>query len=127
MQRFAKSSALASAIRPQLRDGKWNKPKLSARYAARLRKEAIVSGTFGTFEEGVGGWDWRWDKKAAIKGMKAPKLSKSVRTRDDRMRAIEQNMAEMPAKIAEMRKQVRARKPPTGIEGLLRADKKFGE
>ena len=86
-----------------------------------------MSGTFGTFEEGVGGWDWRWDKKAAIKGMKAPKLSKSVRTRDDRMRAIEQNMAEMPAKIAEMRKQVRARKPPTGIEGLLRADKKFGE
>ena len=95
MNKFAKSTAtaLGNALRPQKVNSKWHKPKLSARYAARLRKEAQLSGTLGSFQEGVGGWDWRWDKKKALKGMKAPKLSKSVRTRDERMRAIEHGRA----------------------------------
>ena len=119
MNRFRTSAALAEALKPQLVNGKWRKPKVSARYAAQLRKEAIVAGKYGTFVEGEGVWDWRWDKKRAMRGMAAPKQSRSVRTREERMQVIQKKLDDMPKLLEAHRKEVRARKPPKGIAALL--------
>ena len=119
MNRFRTSARLAEALKPQLVDGKWRKPKVSARYANRLRKEAIVAGRYGTFVEGEGGWDWRWDKRQAMRVTMTPKLSKQQRTRDARMQAIQQNLDDMPKRLEAHRKEVRARKPAKGIAALL--------
>ena len=55
-----------SALRPQKINNKWRKPLVSPRIAADLRKRAILSGSYGSFnvETGVG-WDPLWDSPKA--------------------------------------------------------------
>jgi hypothetical protein len=45
---------MGEMLKPQKVDGKWHKPKISARRAANLRKEAILEGSYGSYsaEEG---------------------------------------------------------------------------
>lgn len=54
------------ALRPQKINNKWRKPAVSPRVAADLRKLAIRSGTYGTFDSNTGvGWDPLWDAPRA--------------------------------------------------------------
>ena len=50
------------ALRPQKVNDKWRKPVISRRVAADLRKLAIRSGTYGSFDTETGeGWLPAWD------------------------------------------------------------------
>jgi hypothetical protein len=50
------------ALRPQKVNDRWRKPVISRRVAADLRKAALRSGTYGSFDAGTGlGWDPAWD------------------------------------------------------------------
>ena len=50
------------ALRPQKVNDKWRKPVISKRVAADLRKLALRSGTYGSFDVETGlGWDPTWD------------------------------------------------------------------
>ena len=96
------------------------RPLLSRRQAADARKQALASGTFGTFDASRGGWLEAWDDVAAPRVLTAPKLHKRERTRADRFASIEANLADMPKKIAAYRAAVDARKPPPGVESLMK-------
>ncbi|KAL7461125.1 hypothetical protein ACHAXS_001556 [Conticribra weissflogii] len=55
------------ALRPQKVNDKWRKPAVSGRVAADLRKKAIRSGTYGSFDRETGiGWDPLWDAPIPI-------------------------------------------------------------
>jgi hypothetical protein len=99
VSRYAQPSAIAQALKPTFVDGCWRKPKLSARNAAKLRKQAIVDGTFGSFspEKGKyfifdtrfeyycsGGWDPMWDKPQRAVIMRPPKGHKYDNNKDER-------------------------------------------
>jgi hypothetical protein len=57
------------ALRPQKVNDKWRKPVISRRVAADLRKLAMRSGTYGSFDAVTGlGWDPAWDAPDRIKG-----------------------------------------------------------
>ena len=92
----------------------------SATFGADARKQALASGTFGTFDASRGGWLEAWDDVAAPRVLAAPKLHKRERTRADRFASIEANLADMPKKIAAYRAAVDARKPPPGVESLMK-------
>ncbi|KAL3768882.1 hypothetical protein ACHAW5_003354 [Stephanodiscus triporus] len=50
------------ALRPQKVNDKWRGPAISRRVAADLRKSALRSGTYGSFDAATGvGWDPAWD------------------------------------------------------------------
>ena len=50
------------ALRPQKVNDRWRKPVISKRVAADLRKLALKSGTYGSFDVETGlGWDPTWD------------------------------------------------------------------
>lgn len=50
------------ALRPQKVNDRWRKPAISRRVAADLRKMALRSGTYGSFDAVTGmGWDPAWD------------------------------------------------------------------
>ena len=98
----------------------WRRPEISKRQAADARKAAIRAGTFGTFDPAAGGWLEAWDTVAEPRVLTGPKLHKRERTREERFSSIEANLADMPKKIAAYRKTVAARKPPPGIETLMR-------
>jgi hypothetical protein len=98
---------------------RWNKPLVSNRIANVLRKQAIVSNTYGTFDVNTGiGWDKQWDialqyaktsvadsenqsNVGRIRVLK-PKLSKHYRTREDRAKQIEQKLVGMDERIEEL-------------------------
>jgi len=114
----------AAALKPQRVGGPganpWRRPLLSRRQAADARKQALASGTFGTFDASRGGWLEAWDDVAAPRVLAAPKLHKRERTRADRFASVEANLADMPKKIAAYRAAVDARKPPPGVESLMK-------
>ena len=132
------------ALRPQKINNKWRKPAISSRVAADLRKLAIRSGTYGSFDATTGvGWDPLWDAPKAKpvevssttsagevtlenKGgnyggiqltlVRPPKETKRQRTREARAQKIETLMEGMEERIEEFRREKQARKPPPGIE-----------
>lgn len=114
----------AEALKPQTVGGggrnPWRRPLLSRRQAADARKAAIRAGTFGSFDEARGGWLEAWDVVPEPRVLPAPKLHKRERTREERYASIEANLADMPKKIAAYRKTVADRKPPPGIESLMK-------
>jgi hypothetical protein len=58
------------ALRPQKVNDKWRKPVISRRVAADLRKAAMRSGTYGSFDAVTGsGWDPAWDAPDRIRGV----------------------------------------------------------
>ena len=132
------------ALRPQKVNNKWRKPVISSRVAADLRKAAIKSGTYGSFDVTTGvGWDPLWDAPKAKpvevispsntgevslenKGgnyggiqltlLRPPKETKRQRTREARAQKIESLMEGMEERIEEFRREKEAKKPPPGIE-----------
>jgi hypothetical protein len=130
------------ALRPQKVNNKWRKPAISPRVAADLRKLAIRSGTYGSFDSETGvGWDPLWDAPKAKpvpvtnesgeitfenKGgnyggiqltlLRPPKDTKRQRTREARALKIEKLVEGMDQRIEEFRLEKEAKKPPPGIE-----------
>ena len=129
------------ALRPQKVNNKWRRPAVSPRVASDLRKAAIRSGTYGSFDSSTGvGWDPLWDApkakpvtihengetKVVNKGgnyggiqltlLRPPKDTKRQRTREARAQKIEALVAGMDERIEEFRKEKEAKKPPPGIE-----------
>lgn len=111
------------AFRPHPRDDgtkRWLRPALSRRQWKVARKTAIINGTFGTFSKENGGWLPEWDEVREPQIVYPHKGHKRDRTRADRAKKIDQAMKDMPEKIQAYRDAVVARKPPPGIESLLK-------
>ena len=98
----------------------WRRPLVSRREAAVARKQALRDGTFGTFDPEKGGWLREWDPVRAPRVLIPPKGHKRDRTRAERFRNVEARLQDMPRLIEEHRKTVQARKPPPGVETLLK-------
>mmetsp|Transcript_5163 Transcript_5163/g.15323 ORF Transcript_5163/g.15323 Transcript_5163/m.15323 type:complete len:140 (-) Transcript_5163:22-441(-) len=115
----------AAALKPRKVDAlpghsPWRRPLISRREAAVFRKQALRAGTFGSFDAERGGWLEDWDEVPEPRALIPPKGHKRERTREARAAAIEANLADMPKRIEEYRKAVRARKPTPGVEALLK-------
>mmetsp|Transcript_16843 Transcript_16843/g.33540 ORF Transcript_16843/g.33540 Transcript_16843/m.33540 type:complete len:139 (+) Transcript_16843:208-624(+) len=113
-----------AALRPQLVNGRWRKPQIPPRYAARIRKDSIVSGTYGAFcgETGVG-WDPAWDSPGRIgttSALRPPKLHKNYRDREQRATDIESLLDGMDERIDKFRKEKDEKKPSNSIETLYK-------
>lgn len=103
----------------------WRKPAISKRKIAVLRKQAMVDGTYGTFDSETGiGWDSNWDTELSSskqKGMgrirlTAPKLTKRYRTRATRADKIEQRLIGMDDRIDELHASRQKLKVPDSFE-----------
>ena len=106
------------ALKPLKVNDRWRPPMLSARVQAKIRKDATVDGTFGSFDSSTGkGWDPNWDKIDKVSGfsMRYPKLHKNERNREERARKIETLMEGMDKKIDDYRKAKIQEKPEPGI------------
>lgn len=110
----------ASALRPTKEGVKWRRPSISKRKANVMRKQAIIDGTYGSFDAEKGGWLPEWDTVRAPQILRPMKEHRRDRTRADRAGVIRKNLEDMPAKIAAYRAEVKSRKPPPGIETLLK-------
>jgi len=109
------------ALKPQFVNQKWRKPALSARQAARIRKTALIDGTYGSFDKETGmGWDPVWDKPGKIGRIQRPKESKRERTREMRAQRIEALMEGMDMKVEQHREELGKRKPTPGIETYIK-------
>ena len=130
------------ALRPQKVNDKWRKPCISRRVAGDLRKAAIRSGTYGSFDSETGiGWDPAWDaperrhsstitgddasdfhkilvgtNKGAIQSIRPPKETKQERTREIRAQKIERLLEQADKNIEDYRFEKEANKPKPGIE-----------
>jgi len=66
-------------------------------------------------------WDPVWDvSPPKVHSLRAPRGTKRDRTREIRAQKIETAMAAMDDKVAQYRKETLERKPPKGIESLLK-------
>lgn len=109
----------------------WKRPLLSKRRAAVLRKEAIRTGTYGTFdpERGGVGWDPAWDVELAkanphslgrYTAMRVPKKDKRVRSREVRAQKIESAMVGMDERMEELQAAKHRNKAPVTIENTYK-------
>ena len=72
MSKYYQLDMIANAIKPQLVEGVWRKPKLSARRVARIRKECLHYGTINgvparmNYMDNLWFIEWNpdWDKPA---------------------------------------------------------------
>merc|ERR1712127_294171 len=109
------------ALKPSFVNNRWRGPAVKPRQAARIRKMAIIHGTYGTFDFETGeGWDAAWDKGGKIGSLRRPKETKRERTRESRAVKIETLMEGMDQKIEQYRQTVEERKPPPGIENFIK-------
>ena len=94
----AAGGELAQLLRPRLVGGRWHKPALSGKRAAKLRKETLLAGG-----------DWPHDpprkpgKPLVFKGE-----LKRARAKEDREALIAENLKQMPKWVAAHREERRA-------------------
>lgn len=122
-KRLAQHGADAMKAQARIEDGprqRWWRPVVSRRKAKIARKQAILNGTYGSFDLEAGGWLPEWDDMTEPRVLKPQKRHQRERSRAARALAIEQNMREMPGKIQAYKTEVEGRKPPPGIESLLK-------
>lgn len=115
----------ADAMKAQLRseDGprqRWWRPIVSRRKAKVARKQAILNGTYGSFDLEAGGWLPEWDEVSEPRILTPQKRHKRERSRAARALAIENSMSAMPGKIQAYKTEIERRKPPPGIETLIK-------
>mmetsp|Transcript_11209 Transcript_11209/g.31797 ORF Transcript_11209/g.31797 Transcript_11209/m.31797 type:complete len:139 (+) Transcript_11209:129-545(+) len=111
------ASRLPAQLRPRLVNNKWMAPAIRPRMANRLRKEAIVAGTFAHGADlEQGGWDPAWDSANKAVVMREPKGRKYMRNRPARVAKIEAAMATMDERIAEMYEERIAKQPVSFYE-----------
>lgn len=92
MSKYYQVDMIAKAIKPQLVNGVWRKPKLSARRVASIRKECLRYGTINgiparaNFRAGLLRVEWNpeWDKPAKSWIPKMPKGHAFDNKKDER-------------------------------------------
>lgn len=123
MSKYYQLDMIAKAIKPQLVEGVWRKPKLSARRVARIRKECLRYGTINGVKAGNNysfyfyGLEWNpeWDKPQKSWIPRTPNGHIYDRKKEERylfkellsscrIATIDKNMAAMPKLIEETRK-----------------------
>jgi hypothetical protein len=121
MNRFLHLSAeeALKCLRPTLVKGRWEKPILSARQQALLKKTAIKNGTFGSWTPGQGGWLAAWDLPKQHNVMRPPKGHAIARREEERVKKIQAALVTMPKKIEEHRAALIKAKPIRGLEKWL--------
>jgi hypothetical protein len=101
--------------------GRWRKAMVSKRVAADLRKQAMIDGTYGTFNAQTGvGWDPQWDNPGRMPSLKAPKDSRAFQSREKRAIKIETKLADMDQQIEDHREMLRNRKPEPSFENYYK-------
>lgn len=108
---------------------RWRKALVSKRVAADLRKAAIRTGTYGSFDTSTGvGWDPEWDNPGRMPRLLPPKDSKRNISREKRAVKIETKLEDMEKQIEAHRKVLKDRKPEqcfeTYYKNLMRSKKK---
>jgi hypothetical protein len=108
----------------------WYPPLLSKRKAAMLRKEAIRSGTYGSFDADKGtGWDSSWDVELAManphglgrySALRIPKKSAQRRSREERAQKIEAKMEGMDERMEQLQAEKHRNKPPVTFENTFK-------
>merc|ERR1711920_611778 len=123
MNRFLKMTAedASMALRPKLVDGKWKKPMISKRQQSFIKKQAAKNGLMGQWVPGQGGWLMAWETPDAHRVMRPPKGHLRHRNVAERVEKIQKAMADMPKKVEEHKKAVKAAKPLKGLEKWLNA------
>jgi hypothetical protein len=100
-QTKSKVVAVGSYIAKASRDI-WYRPLISKRVANDIRKQAIRGGTYGSFDNVTGvGWEPMWDlvlysnryQSQRIGNLQPSKKSKRQRTREERAKKLEENLA----------------------------------
>lgn len=81
-----------AALKPQKVNGLWRKPAISAKNVARLRRESLLAGE-----------QWQFEEEKKPRPYKKPKGHKVDRLKQIRLVEIEENMKNMPQKIAKYR------------------------
>jgi hypothetical protein len=118
--------ALVAAENP-MKDDRWRPPAISNRVAKVLRKQAIRDGTYGSFQEAVGGWDPAWDVELArvkpagqgrLPQNRVPKKPKYQRTREARALKIESKMEGMDERMDAYHVDKHGAKPARTFENL---------
>lgn len=105
---------------------KWQRPLVSRRKAADLRKASIIEGTFGSFDSETGkGWNPQWDvevynARGKIASIRHPKGHKRERNRENRAIKIENLLVEADDKIETYRQELKEKKPDKGVETLYK-------
>uniref|UniRef100_A0A7S1XMQ3 MRPL25 domain-containing protein n=1 Tax=Phaeomonas parva TaxID=124430 RepID=A0A7S1XMQ3_9STRA len=104
------------ALKPQKVDGRWRKAAISAKNQARLRKTALMEGTFGKFDPATGkGWDPAWDPVSKVVPFRPRRLRRRERTREERFQRIQTKLKDVDRLAEENRLERKARKPVIGI------------
>ncbi|KAK8790568.1 hypothetical protein JH06_4038 [Blastocystis sp. subtype 4] len=113
MSKYYQLEMISKAIKPQLVEGVWRKPKLSARRIARIRKECL---RYGTINGVPAQWNPEWDKPKKSWIPRPPKGHADERALADRVALIDKNLKAMPKMIEETRKEAFLSKPHTFLD-----------
>jgi hypothetical protein len=99
----------------------WHPAMIPSRHIAVLRKRAIRTGTYGTFDPVSGeGWDEEWDVKLAMEHprrqgrymfLRVPKQTAQQRSREQRALNIEAKMEGMDSRMEELQASKHRNKP----------------
>lgn len=95
-----------------------------------LRKDAIRSGTYGTFDAATGtGWEASWDLDLAManprglgryNALRIPKKTAQRRSREARAQKIEAKMVGMDERMEELQAAKHRNKPPVTFESTYK-------
>lgn len=131
-------------MRPKKVGDKWQKPRVSARVAAELRKEAIRAGTYGMVSAAQakpvygnrgrkrvrGGkgravapavfWNPEWDARPKATVNQKPQGHHHDNMREQRVAVIETQLAKQDHLIQEHRKALAAEKPKSFLDKIMR-------
>mmetsp|Transcript_36428 Transcript_36428/g.102901 ORF Transcript_36428/g.102901 Transcript_36428/m.102901 type:complete len:122 (-) Transcript_36428:82-447(-) len=99
-----------AAIRPSFHNGKWRKASISAKNAAKLRREDLLAGK-----------EWPYEKPHKEVVPKPPKGHKRHKEEAARAKKVEENLATMDEKIAQYRESRKLKDIPLLDQFLLSA------
>ncbi|KAA0168919.1 hypothetical protein FNF27_01939 [Cafeteria roenbergensis] len=101
--------------------GAWQKPRVSSRRAARIRKEALLDGTFGSWDAETGkGWDPAWDKPRLSTVPPPPKGHKHDHRLGERLEKIQRALANQEQRVADFQKTRPAKRIRTGFRLVMK-------
>eukprot|EP01040_Poterioochromonas_malhamensis_P001049 gene1050-1113_t len=117
-----------AALQSSVVRGKYFGPMVPTRIAAKLRKTAIIEGTYGNFKPLIGGWDPSWDRHKKFHLIKPLKGHIRERTREARATKIDNAMKAMPDKIKKYHQEAKERKPKKNAIWVIKklTTKKYG-
>jgi len=100
-----------AAMQARIDKGRYIAPLIKRRFAANLRKRAIIDGTFGSFSLEKGGWDPAWDVPRRMFALRGFKGHVRDRNRPERAGKVTKAMAGMDDRLEKQRQEVQERRP----------------